>query len=115
MSHLIEAGADFFLMPSRFEPCGLNQMYSQVYGTIPLASKVGGLVDTVTDADEQPEAGTGLTFPATTAGLRDGLERALRLFADKARLAAVQQRAMQKDFSWGQAARAYEDLYRDSL
>jgi starch synthase len=90
-------------------------MYSQVYGTIPLASKVGGLVDTVTDADEQPEAGTGLTFPATTAGLRDGLERALRLFADKARLAAVQQRAMQKDFSWGQAARAYEDLYRDSL
>jgi starch synthase len=115
MSHLIEAGADFFLMPSRFEPCGLNQMYSQVYGTIPLATKVGGLVDTVTDADEQPETGTGLTFPATTAGLRDGLDRALRLFADKARLAAVQQHGMKQDFSWAKAARAYEDLYRDSL
>ncbi|MES1167339.1 MAG: glycogen/starch synthase, partial [Pseudomonadota bacterium] len=115
MSHLIEAGSDFFLMPSRFEPCGLNQMYSQNYGTVPLASRVGGLVDTVIDADEQREAGTGLTFPPTAEGLLDGLERALKLFADKPRLAAVKQRGMTKDFSWAKAARGYEQLFRDSL
>jgi starch synthase len=115
MSHLIEAGSDFFLMPSLFEPCGLNQMYSQVYGTVPLASRVGGLVDTVTDADEHPDAGTGLTFPPTAEGLADGLHRALRLFADKSRFAAVRARGMRRDFSWNKAALAYEQLYRDSL
>jgi len=62
MSHLIEAGSDFFVMPSLFEPCGLNQMYSQAYGTVPLASRVGGLVDTVIDADAESATGTGLTF-----------------------------------------------------
>ena len=60
MSHLVEAGADFFLMPSLFEPCGLNQMYSQAYGTVPLVSQVGGLVDTVIDAVVPAEAGTGI-------------------------------------------------------
>ncbi|HWA10793.1 MAG TPA: glycogen synthase GlgA [Opitutaceae bacterium] len=115
MSHLIEAGCDFFLMPSRFEPCGLNQMYSQAYGTVPLASRVGGLVDTVIDADEQPGEGTGLTFPPTVEGLEDGLRRAVKLFADKPRLAAVQQRGMKKDFSWTKAAQAYQELYRDAL
>jgi starch synthase len=115
MSHLIEAGSDFFLMPSLFEPCGLNQMYSQAYGTVPLVSRVGGLVDTVTDADEEPEEGTGLSFPPTAEGLLDGLQRALKLFADKPRLTAVQQRGMRKDFSWEKAGRAYEQLFRDSL
>jgi starch synthase len=115
MSHLIEAGSDFFLMPSLFEPCGLNQMYSQAYGTVPLVSRVGGLVDTVTDADEDPVAGTGLSFPPTAEGLRDGLARALKLFADKPRLAGVRLRGMQKDFSWAKAAKAYEQLYQDSL
>ena len=115
MSHLIEAGSDFFLMPSLFEPCGLNQMYSQAYGTIPLTSQVGGLVDTVVDADAQPQTGTGLTFPATDEGLRDALHRALRLFADKKRLSVVQKRGMSRDFGWKQAAGAYEQLYQDSL
>ncbi len=115
MSHLIEAGADFFLMPSLFEPCGLNQMYSQAYGTIPLTSRVGGLVDTVTDADEEPDTGTGLTFPPNAAAMREALDRAVKLFADKPRLAAVRQRGMQKDFAWAKAAKAYEQLYRDSL
>lgn len=115
MSHLIEAGADFFLMPSLFEPCGLNQMYSQAYGTIPLVSEVGGLADTVTDADADPANGTGLSFPATIDGLADGLRRAQRLFAEKARLAVVQKRGMDKDFSWAKAAAAYEQLYQDSL
>jgi starch synthase len=115
MSHLIEAGSDFFVMPSLFEPCGLNQMYSQAYGTLPVASRVGGLVDTVVDVDEDPAAGTGLLCPPTPAGLLDALQRAVTLHADKARLAAAQQRGMARDFSWASAAVAYENLYRDSL
>lgn len=115
MSHLVEAGADFFLMPSLFEPCGLNQMYSQAYGTVPLVTKVGGLVDTVIDADEDPLQGTGLMFPPRVEGLRDGLNRALALFADRPRYAAVQQRAMRRDFSWSRAAEGYERLYNDAL
>src|ERR1035437_4500558 len=104
MSHLIEAGSDFFLMPSRFEPCGLNQMYSQVYGTVPIVSRVGGLADTVTDIDEQPANGTGLMCTPNTASLRDALQRSLKLFADKLRYAAVQQRGMARNFSWTTAA-----------
>jgi starch synthase len=115
MSHLIEAGSDFFVMPSLFEPCGLNQMYSQVYGTVPIVSRVGGLVDTVRDADADPAAGTGLMCEPTAASLRDALERALVLFADKARYDAVQQIDMARDFSWAMAAGAYEALYRDSM
>lgn len=115
MSHLIEAGADFFLMPSLFEPCGLNQMYSQAYGTVPVASRVGGLVDTVIDADEHPADGTGLTFRPVAAGFIDALQRSLALFADRDRYAAVQQRGMQRDFSWKSAAVAYEKLYGELL
>jgi starch synthase len=115
MSHLIEAGSDFFLMPSLFEPCGLNQMYSQVYGTVPIVSRVGGLADTVIDADESPASGTGLMCEPTAASLRDALQRALILFADKRRYAAVQQRAMGKDFSWKVAAAGYERLYQEAL
>ena len=115
MSHLIEAGSDFFLMPSVFEPCGLNQMYSQVYGTIPVVSRVGGLADTVIDADENPSTGTGLMCEPNATSLRDALQRALILFKDAPRHAAVQQRAMAKDYSWKVAAGAYERLYQDSL
>ena len=114
-SHLVEAGADFFIMPSLFEPCGLNQMYSQAYGTVPLTSEVGGLADTVTDADANPAHGTGLTFAATVEGLADGLRRALVLFADSKRYALVQKHGMQRDFSWKNAAMAYEQLYQDAL
>jgi starch synthase len=115
MSHLIEAGSDFFVMPSLFEPCGLNQMYSQVYGTLPIVSRVGGLADTVIDTDEDPVRGTGLMCDPNAASLRDALQRALILFGDKPRYAAVQQRAMAKDFSWKVAAAGYERLYQDSL
>jgi starch synthase len=115
MSHLVEAGSDLFVMPSRFEPCGLNQMYSQVYGTIPIASRVGGLVDTVIDVDADPQAGTGLMCDPTEASLRDALERSLRLFEDKTRYAETQQRGMTHDFSWQKAALAYEKLYQESL
>ena len=115
MSHLIEAGSDFFVMPSRFEPCGLNQMYSQAYGTVPVVSRVGGLADTVTDVDEQPAIGTGLLCAPTAESLRDALQRALVLFSDGARYAAVQQRGMARDFSWRTAAAGYEKLYQDAL
>ncbi|MFT3781024.1 MAG: glycogen synthase GlgA [Nibricoccus sp.] len=115
MSHLVEAGSDFFLMPSLFEPCGLNQMYSQAYGTVPLVSRVGGLYDTVIDAGTDPAAGTGITFPPTAQGLLHGLERALKLFADKTAYASVQAHGMARDFSWKNASVAYERLYDESL
>ncbi|ACB75945.1 glycogen synthase GlgA [Opitutus terrae] len=115
MSHLIEAGSDFFLMPSLFEPCGLNQMYSQIYGTLPIVSRVGGLVDTVIDADQQPEKGTGLMCEPTSASLLDVLARAMTLFDDKPRYGTVQQRAMAREFGWNVAAAGYERLYRDTL
>ena len=115
MSHLIEAGSDFFIMPSLFEPCGLNQMYSQVYGTVPIVSRVGGLVDTVRDADEDVSGGTGIMCEPNAQSLLDALERALKLFGNKPRCAAIQQRGMARDFSWTTAAAAYETLYRDSL
>ncbi|MFM9092366.1 MAG: glycogen synthase GlgA [Verrucomicrobiota bacterium] len=115
MSHLIEAGSDFFLMPSAFEPCGLNQMYSQVYGTVPVVTRVGGLADTVIDADQDPAAGTGLVCEPNPASLLDALHRALALFADPRRLAAVRERGMRRDFSWRTAVAAYERLYQDAL
>jgi starch synthase len=115
MSHLVEAGSDFFVMPSMFEPCGLNQMYSQAYGTPPLVTRVGGLADTVTDIDANPAGGTGIMFPPTADGLRDGLQRAAKLFADKPALAAVRERGMTRDFSWAKAARAYMELYEAAL
>lgn len=115
MSHLIEAGSDFFVMPSLFEPCGLNQMYSQIYGTLPIVSRVGGLADTVIDADEQPKAGTGLMAEPTVISLRDALKRAQVLYADQARFRAVQRRAMGREFSWKVASAGYEKLYRESI
>ncbi len=115
MSHLIEAGSDFFLMPSLFEPCGLNQMYSQVYGTIPVVSRVGGLADTVIDADDNQYEGTGIMCAPTDESFRDALERALWLYGNTARYAAVQQRGMAKDFSWSNASAAYERLYLETV
>jgi starch synthase len=115
MSHLIEAGSDFFVMPSLFEPCGLNQMYSQVYGTVPVVTRVGGLADTVIDADEQPNAGTGLMCEPNATSLRDALQRALALYSAPQRHAAVRQRGMARDFSWKTAAAGYERLYQDSV
>ncbi len=115
MSHLVEAGSDFFLMPSLFEPCGLNQMYSQAYGTVPLVSKVGGLVDTVTDCAASPETGTGIMFEPKQEEFTAGLERAMKLHADGPAYAAVQLRGMQRDFSWKSAVAAYEQLYTETL
>jgi starch synthase len=115
MSHLIEAGADFFIMPSIFEPCGLNQMYSQAYGTVPIVSRVGGLADTVIDCETDPDSGTGLMCEPNAASLRAALHRALKLFADHKRYTETQHRGMARDFSWKSAAAAYEKLYQESL
>jgi starch synthase len=110
LSHRIEAGADFFLMPSRFEPCGLNQLYSLRYGCVPIVHGVGGLLDTV--ADVATGEGTGLVFRgATVEAVQGALVRALALFRDRAAYAAVQRRGMGRDVSWDRSALAYERLY----
>jgi starch synthase len=106
LAHLIEAGADLFLMPSRFEPCGLNQMYSQRYGTAPVARATGGLVDTIAD-DE-----TGFLFERAESGaLVAAVKRALLVYGDARRWRELQRRAMTRDFSWSVPARQYADLY----
>jgi len=115
-AHRVEAGADFFLMPSRFEPCGLNQMYSLRYGTLPIVRATGGLVDTVAPYDERTGAGTGFLFRDLGPGsLADTIGWALSTWWDRpAHVAAMRRRAMAEDFSWARAARAYEALYRDA-
>jgi len=106
LAHLIEAGADLFLMPSRFEPCGLNQMYSQRYGTPPVARATGGLVDTIADGE------TGFLFgEAQSAALVAAVHRALGIYGDTRRWRELQRRGMTRDFSWSGPARQYADLY----
>jgi starch synthase len=111
LAHLIEAGADMFLMPSRFEPCGLNQLYSLRYGTVPIVRATGGLNDTVLDADESP-AGTGFKFrDYTPEALVATVRRACRTFQDKSRWLEIQKRGMQEDHSWDASAVEYVKLY----
>jgi starch synthase len=110
LAHQVEAGSDFFLMPSKYEPCGLNQMYSLRYGTVPVVRAVGGLEDTVVDL-AQPGS-TGIKFHEYSShALSGALERALALYEDPKALDEVRRRGMAKDFSWGQAAAKYEALY----
>ncbi len=115
LSHLVEAGADLFLMPSRFEPCGLNQMYSQRYGTPVVARATGGLADSIVDATpETVAAGTGTGFmfaDATPEALLAALERAVAAFADRRAWRRIQRAGMARDFSWDAAARTYAALY----
>jgi len=113
MSHLIEAGADFFLMPSIFEPCGLNQMYSQHYGTVPVVTRVGGLVDSVIDIEEDPARGTGIIVDPDAASVRKALTRASALYKDQSRLEQIRLRTMRQDYSWKRVARSYEALYQE--
>ncbi|HZR10003.1 MAG TPA: glycosyltransferase, partial [Myxococcales bacterium] len=109
LAHRIEAGADVFLMPSRFEPCGLNQLYSLRYGTLPLVHAVGGLADSIVEGPH----GWGFRFDQETpAALLEALDRALLLWRDRGAWRAAQQRAMARDHSWDRAAGQYEALYR---
>ena len=117
LAHQIEAGADIFLMPSRFEPCGLNQMYSQRYGTLPIVRKTGGLADTVEDAlPDSIEDGTatGLSFSDATPGaLLETIKRSLILFNNKVTWKQIQRSIMDKDFSWENSANKYLALYNE--
>jgi len=112
LAHKIYAGSDFFLMPSRFEPCGLGQIISLRYGTVPIVRTTGGLADTVRDITANPKAGTGFAFEAySEERLLDTAKRAVDLYAKGRGWRSLQQRAMGADFSWTASAKAYEDLY----
>jgi starch synthase len=116
LAHLIEAGADVFLMPSHYEPCGLNQMISQRYGTVPVVRRVGGLVDTVIPMEDDPARGTGFAFtPYTPEAFGDAVGRAVACRRDAPAWEALVRRAMARDFSWERAAAAYEAMYREVL
>lgn len=112
LAHWIEAGSDFFLMPSRYEPCGLNQMYSLKYGTVPVVRKTGGLADTVELWDPPRNTGTGIVFEHYDApAMYWALTSALRLYRDRAAFRQVQQNGMAQDFSWEHQVKHYERLY----
>ena len=115
LAHLIEGAADLFLMPSRFEPCGLNQMYSMRYGTVPVVRATGGLDDTVTDYNDAAGTGTGFKFePYTTAALLAAMERARTVFANPSNWKTLQVAGMRQDFSWDRLAREYVKLYESA-
>ncbi len=116
LSHLIEAGADMFLMPSRYEPCGLNQMMSMRYGTVPVVRDTGGLSDTVTDYREKTKNGTGIRFTDYDAkSLVAAVKRAVSLFAKKAHWETMMRNGMSMDFSWRASAEKYERLYGEAI
>ena len=119
LSHLVQAGADTMLVPSRFEPCGLTQLYGLRYGCVPLVGRTGGLADTVIDANEAalgPGVATGLQFaPINSANLQSTLERAARLYANKPVWTNIQQRGMAQVVSWHHSAAVYANLYRSLL
>ncbi|WP_295854797.1 glycogen synthase GlgA [uncultured Xylophilus sp.] len=111
-AHRIEAGADAFLMPSRYEPCGLNQMYSQLYGTPPLVHATGGLADSVVDLAAGADRATGVVIDdATPAALVDGLERLQAAFRDPPLWRALQRNGMASGFGWQDSARAYDAVF----
>ena len=116
LSHRIEAGSDFFLMPSRFEPCGLNQMYSLRYGTIPIVRTTGGLDDTVIDLRENPGLANGIKFSEYSgAALAKAIQKALALYQEPELFAAYRKNAMTADFSWGRTAEDYVKVYEQVI
>ncbi|MEX6506162.1 glycogen synthase GlgA [Jiella sp. M17.18] len=119
LSHRVQAGADAILIPSRFEPCGLTQLYGLRYGCIPVVAKVGGLADTVIDANYaavSADAATGVIFSPPSAGaLLKAVDRTLRLYQDQKTWRKMQNAAMKADVSWRKSAKLYADLYRDLL
>ncbi|HET7504251.1 MAG TPA: glycogen/starch synthase [Kofleriaceae bacterium] len=113
LAHLIEAGADMFLMPSRYEPCGLNQMYSLRYGTVPIVHRTGGLADTVQLWDPRDRSGTGIVFDHWNAdGLGWAIEAALATYRDAAAWRQLIASGMAQNFSWDVQGKLYEQLYR---
>ncbi|MBI5875942.1 MAG: glycogen synthase GlgA [Deltaproteobacteria bacterium] len=116
IAHKIEAGSDMFLMPSKYEPCGLNQIYSLKYGTIPIVRATGGLDDTIQDYDAKTGAGNGFKFKEySSAALVKKIKDALCIFADRKEWKKLAQKAMQQDFSWEMSAKRYVELYERLL
>jgi starch synthase len=116
LAHLIEAGADMFLMPSRYEPCGLNQLYSLRYGTVPIVRGVGGLEDTIIDYTGAPAEGTGFKFyDYSRTSLLDVIERALKVYRAKQDWSRLMRQCMAADFSWERSAREYISLYKKAI
>jgi starch synthase len=116
LAHQIEAGSDCFLMPSRFEPCGLNQIYSLRYGTIPIIRATGGLRDTVVPFSPATGAGTGFVFhELSAAAFLTAVQQALAVFADRPTWQRLLHNAMVQDFSWRQSALRYVDIYRQAM
>jgi starch synthase len=114
LAHRLFAGSDLFVMPSRFEPCGLAQMQAMAYGSIPVVTDVGGLHDTVIDADEDRDKGTGfITSTVDTAGLVDALHRGVRACRHAGRRNAIQSRGMAEDWSWASPAARHLDIYNE--
>lgn len=112
LAHRIEAGADFFLMPSRYEPCGLNQLYSLKYGTVPVVRKTGGLADTVANWNPRNGNGTGIVFDHyDSAGAQWAMLTATELFRNRSAYRQIQQTGMAQDFSWDTQVTKYERLY----
>lgn len=113
LAHRIEAGCDFFLMPSRFEPCGLNQMYSLRYGTIPIVRATGGLDDSVVDWTQNPKIATGIKFSEyTSRSLAKAIRKALVLFNQPKLLQICRHNAMKADFSWDKTVKAFVKIYK---
>jgi starch synthase len=119
LAHRIEAGADMFIMPSRYEPCGLSQLYSLRYGTVPIVRRTGGLVDTVVPySPEAVRAGTATGFrfgEAIAEDLLSAILLALKTHADPAEWRALMQAGMRTDVSWARSARAYSELYERAV
>jgi starch synthase len=113
LAHKIEGGADIFLMPSRYEPSGLNQLYSMKYGTIPVARATGGLKDSVEGFDLARVSGTGFRFESyDSSALLDAIDRALVVFRRRNDWGTLMKNAMAKDYSWSRSAREYVELYQ---
>jgi starch synthase len=116
MSHRIEAGCDFFLMPSRFEPCGLNQMYSLRYGTIPVVRATGGLDDSVIDYTQDPDAANGVKFyEYTSRALAKGIRKALAVYERPELFRQFRRNAMRADFSWEKTVGEYLEVYQRTI
>ena len=117
LAHLVEAGSDFFLMPSRYEPCGLNQMYSLRYGTLPIVHRTGGLADTVENYNQDTGAGTGFMFDLLTPrSIYDTVGwAAWAWYNRREHVLAMRERAMGRRFSWDRSAEEYGKLYERAL
>jgi starch synthase len=116
LNHQILAGADIFLGPSRFEPCGLEQLYALKYGTVPLVRATGGLDDTVLDELTHPGKGTGYKFTNyTSEALVSTLSKAITDFQDTGHWRELMRRGMREDFSWDRSAKAYDEIYQQAL